>query len=113
VPVLAAVAGLGLVFKDDDFIAFSVFLHHGQYPGAFNERFTRGDFIAIGDEQYLIEFHGAAYGRIQPLDVYGLAFGYPVLFAACFNYRVNFGPRLSESNNFLKNTIQRLIVTDL
>ena len=92
---LAAVARLRFVFKDDYFIAPAVFLRRGQHPGAFDDGFAAGDIIAIGDEQHPVQFDSAARFYREKLDVYRLAFSYFILFAACFNYRVNFGPRLS------------------
>ncbi len=91
--VLAAVSGLGFIFKDDDFIAFAFFLYIGQHPGALYDRCTGGNIVTIRYQKYLVYLHRAACFRTEEFNIYRLAFGYPVLFAACFYYCVNIGPR--------------------
>ncbi len=88
---LAAVAYLGLVLEDDYLFIAAVAFGRGQHPGAFDSRPAHGDVIAIGDEQDFLQLHRAA-GLLQQVDVEGLAFGYLILFAAGFNYCVNFRP---------------------
>lgn len=58
--VLTAVARLRFELEDDDFFAFAVFLHRGQHPGTFDDRFARGDIIAIGNKQHAIQLERAA-----------------------------------------------------
>jgi len=92
VALLAAVAHFRLEFKDDYLVAAAVLLGCDQHPGSLDKRLADGDIGAVTQEQYLIQLNRAAFGCFQPLDVYRLPFGYPVLLSACFNYRVNFRP---------------------
>jgi len=92
VPVLAAVAYLCLVFKDNYLIAPAVFPGRGQYPGSINERLADSYIIAVGQQQYLVQLDGAALGYPKTLDIDSLAFGYLILLATGFNYSVNIKP---------------------
>lgn len=90
--ILPAITDLGFVLKNDYLIALAVFLHRGHHPRPVNEWLTDGDIITIADKQHSVQFDIATFSRVQTFDVYGLALGYFMLFAACFNYRVNFRP---------------------
>ena len=89
---LAAVANLGLVFKDSDLLAPPVLLRRSQHPGSVNNRLPDRYLAVVGNKQHPVQFDSAALSRVQTLDIYGLAFGYPVLFATSFNNSVNFEP---------------------
>jgi hypothetical protein len=91
-PFLAAVAYLGLVFKDNDFRTPATSLHRSQHFGPVDKRFADGHTIAVGDKQNPVKFHSTALSRIQMFDFYRLAFGYFILLAAGFNNSVNFEP---------------------
>jgi len=92
VSILPAITHLGFVLENDYFIAFAVFLHRGHDPRPVNKWLTNGDIIAIADKQHSVQLNSAALSRVQTFDVYGLALGYFILFAACFDNSVNFRP---------------------
>jgi len=92
VSCLASVANLGLVLKDNDFLAPAVPLRRSQYLRPVNNRLTDCYLVAIGDKQHPVQFDSAALNRTQMLRIYGLAFGYLILLATGFNNSVNFEP---------------------
>jgi len=92
VSILPAITDLGFVLENDYFIAFTIELYRGYHPRPVNEWLTHCDIITIADKQHSVQFDIATFSRVQTFDVYGLALGYFMLFAACFNYRVNFRP---------------------
>ncbi len=91
--VLAAIADLRLEFENDDLLAAPVFFGGRYYFGAIHDGLTESDILAFADSKDFIDFHGITFGNIEPFHVDGLAFGYLVLLATCFDNRVNFGPR--------------------
>jgi hypothetical protein len=92
VSVLAAVADLGLKLEDDNLLVLAVPLRRSQHPRSLNNRLADRYLVAIGDKQYTVQFNVTAFSRIQSPDIYGLTFGYFILFAAGFNNSVNFEP---------------------
>jgi hypothetical protein len=92
VAVLPAIAYLRFILENDYFLAFAVLLDRGHYSSPVDMRFTDRDIIAVGNKQHFVQFNGAALIRFQTVDFYRLAFGYFILFATCFNYRVNIQP---------------------
>ncbi len=92
VSVLSAIAYLRLIFKDDYLLAAAIAIYLGQHSGAFDSRLTNHYIIAIGNKQDLVQLDCAAFGYSQTFYFDSLAFGYLILFAACFNNSVNFGP---------------------
>jgi hypothetical protein len=59
--VLTAIANLGLIFKDDDFIAFAILFYNSHDSGAINIRLADGYFITIGQQQNFVQFYTAAF----------------------------------------------------
>jgi len=91
--VLAAIADLRLELENDDFLAAPVFLGSRYYFSAFHHGLAESDILAFADGKDFIDLNGIALGNIEAFHVDGLAFGYLVLLATCFDNRVNFGPR--------------------
>jgi hypothetical protein len=93
VAVLPAIARLGFELEDNDFFALAISLDRRHDAGALDDWFACGHFIAIGDKQYPVQLDTATDIYLESLDIYCLAFGYFILLATGFNYRVNMGPR--------------------
>ncbi|MBA7704298.1 hypothetical protein ES703_113101 [subsurface metagenome] len=91
-PVLAAITYFSLIFKDDYLITPAVPLYLGQHSGTVDNRLADRDYIAVGNEQHLIQLNCATLGHFQTFYLDGLAFGYFILFATSFNNSVNFEP---------------------
>jgi hypothetical protein len=92
VTVLAAIPNFGLIFEDYYLRSAAILLGSGQDSGAFDDRITDGYVIAIGNHHDPVQLQFTAFVYRQTLDIYSLAFGDLILFSACFNNSVNFGP---------------------
>lgn len=90
-PPLYTVADFGFVLENNRLSALSLSLRGGNYLGALNRWRAQRYLITIGDAQDFVQLDTAAFGRAQSLNLYRLAGGHLVLFAASLNYCVN-GP---------------------
>jgi hypothetical protein len=92
VPVLTAIANLGLVLKNNDLLALAIPLRCSHYLRPVDDWFADRHLVTIGNKQHPVQFDSTALSHIQMLRIYGLPFGYSILLAASFNNSVNFKP---------------------
>ncbi len=87
--VLAAVSGFGFKFENDDFITAHGTLRSSDNFGSFHIGFADTGMAFITEDEDLIQFHGFTLDDVKAVYVNNLSRGQPVLFATCFNNRVN------------------------
>ena len=90
VPRLLLVAHLGLILKNNDFLAFALSLRGSNYFCSVNSGPAYRHLIALSDKQYFVQLDSIALGHVQAFHIYNLTGSYFILFATSFNNSVNF-----------------------
>ena len=103
---LPAIADFGLVSKCDNLIPLSFSQRNGHNLGPLDDRIADKGIAVPPNEEHLIEFDPIAFSNIQPLDFYGLLWGYFVLLATYLNNSVDF-PYLRAEKGILAPQIAR------